>query len=63
MNYQVTLLKLKINKKNIIFYTIGTIVSFLGLGVLIPKLAYAVTKKITGKDGFVGIQEEEKKKL
>lgn len=50
-----------INKKNAIFYTIGTIVSFLGLGVLIPKIAYAITKKITGKDGFVGIQEEENK--
>ena len=51
----------KINLKNTAFYSIGTILSFLGLGILIPKIAYFITKKITGKDGFVGIQEENKK--
>lgn len=50
----------KINTKNTSFFLAGTIVSFLGLGWLIPKVAYFITKKITGKDGFVGIQEESK---
>ena len=51
----------KLNIKNTAFYSLGTIISILGLGILIPKIAYAITKKITGKDGFVGIQEENKK--
>ncbi len=51
----------RLNIRNSIFYTLGTIVSVFGLGILIPKVVYAITKKITGKDGFVGIQEENKK--
>lgn len=50
-----------INRKNAAFYAIGTVVSVLGLGILIPKMVYGITKKLTGKDGFVGIQEEDKK--
>lgn len=48
------------NAKNSAFYALGTIASILGLGVLIPKVAYFITKKITGKDGFIGIEEQSK---
>ncbi len=51
----------KTNLKGAAFYGAGIVASFLGLGVLIPKIAYAITKHITGKDGFIGIEEENKK--
>lgn len=51
----------KMNLRNGAFYILGTIVSVFGLGVLIPKVVYAITKKITGKDGFIGIEETDKK--
>ncbi|MBQ4646407.1 MAG: hypothetical protein IJB79_03570 [Candidatus Gastranaerophilales bacterium] len=57
---QVAKIAKKTNIKNSVFFGIGTIASFLGLGILIPKVAYFITKKITGKDGFIGIQEEKK---
>ena len=51
----------KANIKNSAFYALGTVASFLGLGMLIPKVAYFITKKITGKEGFVGVEETDKK--
>ena len=51
----------KANIKNSAFYGLGTVASFLGLGMLIPKVAYFITKKITGKDGFVGVEDTNKK--
>ena len=51
-----------LNIKNGIFYGVGIVVSFLGLGILIPKLAYAITNKMTGKDGFIALEEDNNKK-
>lgn len=51
----------ELNLKNAGFYGIGVVISFLGLGWLIPKVAYFITHKITGKSGFVGIEGNEKK--
>ncbi len=51
----------KMNIKNTAFYGIGTAASFIGLGMLVPKIAYFITKKITGKSGFVGVEETNKK--
>ena len=46
-----------INKKNLLFYSIGSIVSMFGLGILVPKAGFAITKKLTGKSGFIGIED------
>lgn len=51
----------KINRKNLVFYGMGTVASIIGLGILIPKVAYFITKKLTGKDGFIGVEEPDKK--
>lgn len=51
----------KMNRKNLAFYGIGTVTSIIGLGILIPKVAYFITKKLTGKDGFIGLEESDKK--
>lgn len=50
-----------INIKNSAFYGVGIVLSILGLGMLIPKVAYAITKKISGKDGFIGIAQDKEK--
>lgn len=50
------------NIKNTIFYSIGTLASILGLGILIPKVGYAITKKLSGRSGFIAIEEEGNKK-
>jgi len=52
----------KTNLKSSAFYWIGTIVSIFGLGILVPKIGYFITKKISGKDGFIGIAESKEEK-
>lgn len=49
------------NIKNMAFYSIGTVASIIGLGILIPKIGYAITRKLTGKTGFIAIDEEQNK--
>lgn len=49
------------NIKNTAFYGIGTVASIFGLGILIPKIGYAITRKLTGKTGFIAIDEEQNK--
>lgn len=51
----------KINNKNCLGYAMGIIGSVIGLGWIIPKVAYFITRKITGKSGFVGVEENGKK--
>lgn len=53
----------KLNIKNGIFYVAGVIVSTIGLGILIPKVAFGLTKLISGKDGFIGIEGDDDKKV
>ena len=47
----------EVKRKNAAFLTIGLSVSILCLSVLIPKLTYAVTRLLTGKNEFVGIAD------
>lgn len=51
----------KINNKNIMFLFLGLGVSIFGLAYLVPKLTFAITKKLTGKNEFVGIQNYDDK--
>lgn len=46
--------------KNFAFNSIGLIVSAFALGILIPKVQYFITKKITNKNEFVGDMKDEK---
>ncbi len=45
----------KVNKANALALGAGLLSSIIGLAILVPKLTFAVTKKITGKDEFTGI--------
>lgn len=45
----------KVNKTNALSLAIGTIISILGLAVFVPKFAYKVTERLTGKNQFTGI--------
>lgn len=40
--------------KNFAFYSIGTLLSTFALGILIPKVQYAIRHKLTNKDEFPG---------
>ena len=40
--------------KNFAFYSIGTLISTFALGILIPKVQYAIRKKLTNKTEFPG---------
>ncbi len=51
----------KTNNKNALFLAIGLGVSILGLAVIIPKTAFWITKKLTGKNEFTGTMEVDKK--
>lgn len=51
----------KMNLKSLGYYGIGTAASIFGLGILIPKIGYLITKKITGKDGFIAIENDNSK--
>ena len=47
----------KANNKNAIFMAIGFLVAIIGQAYLVPKIAFAITKKLTGKDEFSGIAD------
>ena len=47
----------KINRSNTKYLAGGLGLSILGLSVIVPKLTFWVTKKITGKDEFVAIAD------
>lgn len=47
----------KINNRNAIFMAIGFLVAIIGQAYLVPKIAFAITKKLTGKDEFSGIAD------
>lgn len=47
----------KINRTNALYLASGLAVSILGLALIVPKVTYWVTKKITGKDEFTGITD------
>jgi len=51
----------KMNKKNAFGLTLGLIASVFGLGVFLPKLAFWITEKLTGRKGFIAIQDFNKK--
>lgn len=46
-----------INSKNEIFLAIGLFIAILGQAYLIPKIAYKITEKLTGKNQFTGIAD------
>ena len=46
--------------KNFAFYSIGTAISIYALGILIPKVQYFITKKLTKQDKFPGATNYEK---
>ena len=50
----------KANRKNAGFLALGLGISILGLAVIVPKLAFWITKKLTGKDEFVANIEVKK---
>ena len=41
--------------KNAVFLASGLVMSILGLAVIIPKTAFWITKKLTGKNEFSGL--------
>ena len=43
--------------KNFLYYSIGTAFSAFALGILIPKVQYFITKKLTNENKFPGLQE------
>ena len=45
----------KTNMKNAVFLASGLVMSILGLAVIIPKTAFWITKKLTGKNEFSGL--------
>jgi len=45
------------NNKNAGFLALGYLTAILGLAVFVPKLAFWITKKITGKNQFTGIAD------
>ena len=49
------------NIKNAGFLAVGLGVSILGLSVIIPKMTFAITKLLTGKNEFTGTYDENKK--
>ena len=51
----------KTNIKNAAFLMGGLALSILGLAVIIPKTAFWITKKLTGKNEFSGTMEVDKK--
>lgn len=51
-----------VNTKNAIFLTSGLVFSIIGLALLVPKLTYFISKKMSGKDGFIAIDKEENSK-
>lgn len=55
----------KIKHKNAGLLAIGLGVSIFGLSILIPKLTFAITRKLTGRNEFIGIakfDDKDKKK-
>lgn len=50
-----------LNIKNTGFYGAGVVASFLGIGWILPKLTYFITKKVSGKSGFIGIEGNDSK--
>ncbi len=46
-----------INNKNAMFLASGLLVSIAGLAVIVPKITFWITKKITGKNTFSGITD------
>ena len=51
----------KTNMKNAAFLAIGLGISIFGLAVAIPKLAFWITRKLTGKNEFSGTMVVDKK--
>ena len=55
----------KVKQKNAALLAIGLGVSILGLSILIPKITFGITKKLTGRNEFIGIakfDDDDKKK-
>ncbi|MBQ2984126.1 MAG: hypothetical protein IJD57_04960 [Candidatus Gastranaerophilales bacterium] len=55
-NYIQNIAKKNISK-NFAFYTLATGISIFALGILIPKVQYFITKKLTKENDFPGIKE------
>lgn len=52
----------KVKNLNTGFLGIGLFVSIIGLSVIIPKLTFAITKQITGKNEFVALLDDTEEK-
>ena len=52
----------KTNNKNALFLGIGLLTAILGQAVIVPKVAFKITEKLTGKNQFTGIANYENEK-